>query len=235
MIDIGSTEFYIGGTELPRDLFEAYASQLFDDWDAHINAQLDLEDYAIILEVEEGSIKGKGKLLAGAVAIYAGICSYGSLVQGIDTIGRHAAIAGKFLAERAHASLGPNAHAPVVRKQSGTLGQLQRLFVRVQRRELSAEEATAAAAALIGEDAAAVPEFLPKISAALHDVQLSPLQIALPFEGAVAEDSPFEEGKRPPLRKPRPRPAIPEGNQVRVEIWRESKRGKKMIRVVDVG
>ena len=131
MIDLGSTDFYIRVPSMPRNEFEAYSSGLFDIWDTHVGRELSLEDYSLSLEVEEGSIKVKGKILAGLAALYFGIGAYGSFIQGIQIIRGQVVSVGEYLAEKAHNTLGPNQPAPTVKKRSGALGQLQRLFVKV--------------------------------------------------------------------------------------------------------
>ena len=62
MIGIGNTEFLIAVRSLAKDDFEVYSSQLFDTWDEYIQQSLKVPDYSISLEIEEGSIKGKGKI-----------------------------------------------------------------------------------------------------------------------------------------------------------------------------
>jgi hypothetical protein len=94
MIDLGSTDFYFRVPSMPRKEFEAYSSQLFDIWDAHVGRELSLEDYALSLEVEEGSVKGRGTILAGLLALYVGIGQYGSFIRGIQTIRGQVASAG---------------------------------------------------------------------------------------------------------------------------------------------
>ena len=73
MIDIGSTNFIIKVPNLPRDKFEQYSSTLFDEWDTIVERKLIVSDYSISLEIEEGSIKGKGKIAISLGALYFGI------------------------------------------------------------------------------------------------------------------------------------------------------------------
>ncbi|WP_045626055.1 hypothetical protein [Vibrio parahaemolyticus] len=63
MANIGTVDFYIGVPSLPREDFENYSTQLFDEWESYIGQNLELSDYSLVLEVEEGSIKAKGKIL----------------------------------------------------------------------------------------------------------------------------------------------------------------------------
>lgn len=57
MIDLGATDFYIDVPSLPRHEFERYSTELFDEWEAYAEKVLRIPDYALALEVEEGSIK----------------------------------------------------------------------------------------------------------------------------------------------------------------------------------
>jgi hypothetical protein len=234
MIDIGSTEFYIKTASLPPADFEVYSSRIFDDWERRISQELNLEDYALLLEIEEGSVKGRGRIRTGLKAVFYTICGYGSLTQGLQYIRDHVSLAGDYLTTVAHTSLGPDNPAPEVRKKSGTIGQLQRLFVRVQRREMSVDDAISDAEKLIGEDASESPEFMARLNDSLKSTQLKPEQISLPLDG-LEEALPIEEQEKTRKPKvPKPSATIPPSNQLRVEIWKESKRGKKIIRVTNL-
>jgi hypothetical protein len=233
MIDLGSTEFYIKAEGLPSEEFEAYSSRLFDLWEARVAEELNLEDYSLTLEIEEGSIKGSGKIKTGLKVVFYAVCGYGSLVQGLQYIGSHVSGVGDFLSAMAHEALGPEKPAPIVRKKSGTIGQLQRLFVKVHRREMSVEEAIGKATELIGDDAVESPEFMERLTQSLRNTQLHPEQTALPLDG-VEEPHPMERNDQKTPRPTKPSPPIPPGNQVRVEVWKESKRGKKKIRVTNI-
>jgi hypothetical protein len=234
MLDLGSTDFYIKVPSMPRDELEAYSSRIFDLWEARVAQELTLEDYALTLEIEEGSIKGSGKIKTGLKALFYVVCGYGSLVQGLQTIRSHVSSAGDYLSEMAQNVLGPDQPAPIVRKKSGTIGQLQRLFVKVQCREMTVDEAISEAKILVEEEASESSEFMVKLTEALKDTQLHPQQINLPLDGLDEAQAPEEKGKDENPRTPRPKPAIPPSNQLRVEIWKESKHGKKKVRVINL-
>lgn len=101
MLSIGSTDFYMKAATMSSADFEAYTSRLFDEWEARVSQELPLEDYALILEVEVGSIRGSGKIKATAKALFYVICGYGSLIQGLQYLRDHASAAGSFLSEYA--------------------------------------------------------------------------------------------------------------------------------------
>jgi hypothetical protein len=171
---------------------------------------------------------------AGIVMLYAGICSYGDFIQGIQTIRSQVVTVGEYLAEKAHNSLGSNQPAPTVKKRSGALGKLQRLFERVQRREITVDEAIREAEIIIGDEVVAAPEFMERLNDSLKMVQKYPEQFILPLNGFDEEPIPAEKTKNQIPRQPRPIPALPPSNQLRVEIWRDSKRGKKKFRVTEL-
>ena len=86
MFDLGSTDFYIAVPSMPRREFEKYSTSLFDEWDEYAARILALPDYSLVLEVEEGSIKGSGKIAVVLGALYIGIGNYGSFMSGLQTI-----------------------------------------------------------------------------------------------------------------------------------------------------
>ncbi len=236
MIDLGSTDFYFRVPSMPRNEFEAYSSRLFDIWDEHVGRELSLQDYALSLEVEEGSVKGKGKILATLAALYFGIGHYGAFIDGIETIRGQVVSAGDYLVKKAHSSLGSNQPDPAVKNRSGALGQLQRLFVKVQHNEITVEEAMEQAAVIVGNDAAMAPEFLAQLNNALRNAPRCPEQIILPLEGFDEDSNPQEKDndQAPRLPKTKPEALPPPATQLRIEIWRESKRGRKRLRVVEI-
>lgn len=82
MIDLGGTDLYINVPSLPREEFERYSTNLFDEWESYIGKILKIPDYALALEIEEGSIKVSANIAAYIAAIYIGIGQYGSFMSG---------------------------------------------------------------------------------------------------------------------------------------------------------
>jgi len=66
MIDIVRAYFNLDTPAPPEDDLIAYARRVFDKMDAAAEKLLSFEDYSLYLAVEEGSVKGFGK-----VAVYA--------------------------------------------------------------------------------------------------------------------------------------------------------------------
>ena len=89
MLDLGSTDFYFVVPCLPRDQLEAFSSKLFDTWEAKVANEFPINDYALTLEIEEGSIKGSSNVKASLLAVSLFIANYGSLIQGLQTMSSH--------------------------------------------------------------------------------------------------------------------------------------------------
>ena len=116
MIDLGSTNFHIGVPSMPRQELRRYSTRLFDEWDEYVENTLKLPDYSLALEVEEGSVKGGGKIAVVLGALYLGIGNYGSFISGLQTIREQISSAGDFLAERAVQPFELSGVLPKVRK-----------------------------------------------------------------------------------------------------------------------
>lgn len=232
MLDLGSTDFHIPILGLPRNEFKGFTTRLFEEWEVHLADKFALPDYSLLLTVEEGSIKGRGKIVAVLAAVYFGIGEYGDFISGVQQIRSQVAEAGNFLADQAHKQLRPRAPKPKVRKHGGSLAQLQRIFVRVQRQELSVDEAMIEAEALFGEELLTEPDFAKSLRKSLAEAPRYPKQLPLPLDDLSIDPTPVEkEGRRPPRA---PRPIDPPPLHLRVEIWRESKKGKRKIRVTEI-
>lgn len=230
MIDIGTTDFYIAVPSLSKRKLEKYSMHLFDRWERNIEQKLLIPDYSLALQVEEGSIKGSGKIAALLGALYLGIGNYGSFISGLQTIREQASAVGDFLAEAAEEQLGYRSSTTRVRKRSGTLGSLQRLFVKVQRGEMTPEQAMKEAEVLLGGEAQTSPEFMQRMNQSLAEAPLFHQQVPLPLEGAEdVPQRPIEKDRVP--RRPYD-PVWPPPTQFRVEVWRESKKEKKNMRIV---
>lgn len=150
-------------------------------------------------------------------------------MSGLRTIHAQISIAGDFLVQRAtepFETIGPETR---IRKRGGLLGQLQRLFAKVQRREITVEEAMLEAEMLLGVDAAAAPEFMQELNESLRRFPKHPQQMVLPdmFEEDEGTSAP---SRQLPSRLPRHPPGAPP-RQLRIEIWRDSKGANRRIRV----
>jgi len=233
MIDIGTTDFYFAVPNLTKRQLERYSLHLFDRWEQSVEENLLVPDYSLALEVEEGSIKGKGRIAAALAALYFGIGNYGSFISGLQIVRDQVVTVSDILAKTAGQQLGRDFEGSKIRKRSGTLGALQRLFVKAQRGEITPEQATNEAEALIGDDAKESPEFMAQLSQSLAEAPRFHEQVSLPLEST--EEIPISSQPHRDRRTPRPSiPLGPVSSHLRVEVWRESKKDKKNFRTVSV-
>lgn len=234
MINLGSLDFHIGTPPILKKELESYSEELFDKWEAYISESLDLPDYSLFLEVENGSVKGKGKIGVALVALYFGIGQYGSFVGGLKTIHSQVKDAAEFLSEKAHDPYRSASSSYRTKKRSESLGALKNLFVKVHKREISVDQAMEKAGRILGNEANSSPEFIAELEKSLNEVPLSPEQLEFPPDLIEDESSktPTEEPR--PRAPTRPRAPQPQEPHNRVEIWRESKNGKRKIRVYQI-
>ena len=232
MIDLGSTDFLLSVPSLPEPELERLSSSLFDSWESFVESSLRLPDYSLFLQVEEGSIKGGAKIGAFLGAVYLGIANYGGFISGVKTINEQLIATRDYLAEQAGQVFSCPVSKASTNKHGGSLASLQRLFVKVQKGELTPEDAVMQAEILLGAESATVPGFLHDLENSLRNCPRFPQQLALPLSDEGEDDLfGFEIPKRP-NQPPRPRPTLGPSLQFRVEVWRESRKKHKQTRVV---
>jgi hypothetical protein len=227
---IGSTDFYIGVPSLPKRQFEEYSAHLFDEWEIYVDQVLELPDYSLSLVVEEGSIKAVGKIAAALSVLYIGIGQYGSFISGLQIIHDQVRTVSGYLAVRAGAPFQSSKAKPKARRNGESLARLQTLFVKVQRGELSVEEAMAESDRIFGYELDEAVDFKNELKLSLEQAPLLPKQLKLPLVDVDGEEMDLDQVPRKP-RPPQPKPPAP-ADLYRVEIRRESRRGEKDIRVV---
>jgi len=234
MANIGTIDFYIGVPSLPREEFEEYSTRLFDEWESHVGNVLKLSDYSLALEVEEGSIKAVGKIVATLSVLYVGIGQYGSFISGLQTIHSQVRSVGDYLGKRASSPFESSNIKPKVRKRGESLASLQRLFVKVQQGTLTVEEAMKESEIILGSEAESAPEFMSELKKALKQTPLFPEQMLLPFVDANGEDIIQDSKKETKTHPSQPRKPIPTPDQYRIEVWREKRNGKRNVRIISL-
>jgi hypothetical protein len=234
MITLGTTELFIPGRSLPRGEFEEYSTSLFEAWDARLQAELSVPDYSVSLEAEEGSVTVTATVAAALVALYGGVSKYNSFLSGLETIAKQVRTAGDHLVDRAAVPFTRLNVQPRIHRRSGDLGRIQRLLRRVQRQEISVEEALGEAEKIIGPDAATAPDFMQRLADTLVTLGHHPEQLILPME------LPDEVEVLPPAIGDRQRPAVTQRPssapqpRFRVEVWRNSRSGKREVRITEL-
>lgn len=234
MIDLGAADFYIDVPSLPRHEFEEYSTNLFEEWEVYVGKVLRIPDYALALEVEEGSIKGGAKIAAAVYALYMGIGQYGSFMSGIQTIRGQVSSAGEFLTANAIAPFSSYNVKPVIKNHIGSLGKLQQLFLKVQKGKITAEQAMIQAKVLFGDEEKFEPNFMDEMKRSFENTVVLPTQLNLPIEMPEQNSILIPSANKRPFRIEKPKPQIPISQQFRIQIWRDSKKEKKKVRVVQL-
>jgi hypothetical protein len=117
-------------------------------------------------------------------------------------------------------------------KRGGFLGALERLFVKVQRGELTADEAMAKAMELLGDEAEFEPDFIRDLRNALRNCPRHHQQQSLPFVDEVSDLDLNGLVPKAPRLPSTPRLTLGPPLQLRVEVWRESKGKRKQTRII---
>ncbi|CRM70420.1 hypothetical protein [Pseudomonas sp. 24 E 13] len=234
MIDLGATDFYIDVPSLPRLEFERYSTKLFDEWEAYVEQVLKIPDYSLALEVEEGSIKGGAKIATALCALYIGIGQYGSFISGLQTIQGQISSIGDFLATHATMPFSSGKVKPRIKKHNGSLGELQKLFFKIQQGKITAEQAMLEAEVMFGDEAKSEPDFMDEMKNSFENTPLLAKQLNLPLNAFEQDVFLQINNKKRQPRSPRPRPEPPIGQQFRVEVWRDSKKEKRKVRVMQL-
>ncbi len=231
MLDLGSTDFNLAVPGVDASTLEFFSTSLFDDWEAYVRRSLSLPDYSLFLQIEEGSIKGWGKVGAVAGALYIGIGTYGDFVSGLTTISQQLGATRDYLAEHARSKFSCPEPQATVRRKGGVPAALQRLFIRVQSGEMTPAEASRQAETILGDDVTAAPGFMTALTSALHGCPRHHQQMPLPLD-ELADLPPVEiAGKRNPPAPKRRFPELSPPLHYRVEVWRESKKKRKQTKV----
>ena len=228
MINIGTTDFYLNVPSLPVEDFKIYSTQLFDEWEDYVGSVLKLSDYYLALNIEEGSISAKSKILVGATALCGFLASYGAISSGVKSLYSDVSSIGDFLGVRASAPFADLAAKPIIRKRGEALSKLESLFVRVGNGSISVDEAVILAEKILGEGVHEVPEFMDELKDSLEK---TPSQMLLPIEESEFQPVFAEKDDDKKPRVPKPKIHVIRPEQYRIEIWRESKQGQRNVRV----
>lgn len=186
-----------------------------------------MPDYYLALDVQEGSISAKSKILVGAGVICTFLATYGSISSGAKNLYSDVRAVGNYLGVRAASPFPEAKTKPKLRNRGEALSILQSLFVRVANGSTSPDEAMILARNLFGDE---VPEFMEQLKESLDN---TPSQLSLPIEGIdfiPVSPSMKDDDRREPS-EPKERILAIRPDQYRVEIWRESKSSDRNIRV----
>ena len=231
MLTLGGAKFTIFIPSLSQSELESYTTTLFDSWEGQVDKELDrLPDYALYLDVEEGSLKGTGRIVTSLSNLLLAVSVYGGFVQGVQIVNSQVKIASECLKTKAVEPFTDERLAYTARASSGKLGRLERLFKKVETGELDPEIAAFRAAKLFEEDAESCPQFIRDIFTAIQRLSPGSEQLDLLPEwqpepmlrSIVDERRSIQESDRPD-RLPR--------EKYRIEVWRETKRQTRRMRI----
>ena len=228
MINIGTTDFYLNVASLPIDEFESYSTELFDKWEEYVSNVLELPDYYLALDVQEGSVNAKSKILVSATVLCGFLATYGSISSGVKSLHSDITTIGNYLGDRASSPFPEANEKPKVHKRGEALSKLESLFVKVGNGSISVEEAMTLAEKLLGEDAGEVPEFMEELK---YSLEKTPSQIQLPIEEPEFLPALSEKDDEREPSKSKPKIPVIRSDQYRVEIWKESKSSKRNVLV----
>jgi hypothetical protein len=234
MLDIGSTDFNLAIQSVNAPRLQSLSNDLFDEWETYVDQHLSLPDYSLFLQIEEGSINGWGKIKSTAGFLIIGVTGFGGFMSGIEAIDKQANAAGKFLAKHAQSTFSCPDDKTTVRKKGGVPATLHRLFVRVQKGELTPEEASILANATLGAEAAEVPGLFEALENAFQTCPRHHQQEQLPFDQLEEILHTETTGNGLPKVPRRLAPELPPPLHYRVEVWRDSKRKRKQTKMTKV-
>jgi hypothetical protein len=199
---------------------------LFDEWEEHVRETLNLPDYYLALDVQEGSIRAKSRILVGSTALCGFLASYGAISSGVKNLYEDVAAIGNYLSVIAAAPLSNFSGKPRVRSRGEALSKLNALFVNVSNGSISAEEAMLQAEKILGVNADDSPDFTRALKNSFNN---TPSQILLPLEnGELKRLFDDHDDRRKPSPSRKRVPAI-RSEQYRVEIWRESRSSQRNV------
>jgi hypothetical protein len=166
--------------------------------------------------------------------VYAAISGYGSVVQGVQLLNSHIRAAVSYLNQKSLESVLEGNPNYVFRTGTGKLGKLEGLFKKVQRGEIEPEEAAARAERLFRDDAEECPEFIASFLDVFHNQLDFQTQMEL-HPGVSLVQVASVDADLQKVISPGSTPSQPDQDRTpekyKVEVWRESKRKRKNIRI----
>lgn len=233
MLDVVTTSFFIKAPEFAKDDFANYSTQLFDEWDNYVETHLDLVDYAVTLVVEEGSIKGLGKVAATAGALYIAIGNYGGFISGVQTIRDQASYVTNALFDQAKQRFGCSSTRGNSKQSGGEIYYLKNLFERVQHGQLTPDQAIVEVEDRWGHEAKSSPEMLQDLAKSLAGAPRHPEQLPMSDEFWEPCQDIATLHREPKPKLPR-KPETPISQHYRIEIYRPRKGGQKKIKLTEI-
>lgn len=234
MLDISRTSFYIKSAVFERDEFERYSTHLFDLWDEEVERHLNLPDYALSLVIEEGSIRGSGKIAAAATALYLAIGQYGSFVSGLQVLNSQASYLTETLFNQAKVTFGCKSTRGNTRSSGGEVAFLRNLFERVQSGVLSTDQAILQVRERWSQEDDSSQALIEELSASLSDAPRFHEQLRLGVEAWEPPPEHADDHRRPQPPAPKQPPSHVLPQHYRIEIFRRSKQDEKSVLLTEL-
>jgi hypothetical protein len=233
LITIGEARFHLDAPDLDDQALRDYATALFVDFDVAVADLLQLSDYGIHLDIEEGSIKGYGKVFATAATLYFSIGHFGDFVQGVQEISRLMKAAVGVLLEEAPKKLGQERFELTwKRSDTGKLGRVERLFYEVKAGTLEPAVATRRVLEILGEEDEVPENVAAEIATSIEKIKLDPKQIDLPWSTEEGVEMAVSQPERPRQRKPTADKVALTSHKLRIEVHKDGKHGRTIVRVI---
>lgn len=81
---LSNAAFKLDGDYSDPDRLEELAQRLYNEWKGIADEHFDIEEYGLVVVLEEGSLKGFTRVVTYATYVYAAIAAYGSFRSGLD-------------------------------------------------------------------------------------------------------------------------------------------------------
>jgi hypothetical protein len=233
MLNLGNTDFVLAIPSIPEHELSQLSLSLFDLWEKRIEIAVPVPDYSLFLEVENGSIKGSGKILSAVQTTVQAVVLIGGFASGIEYINMSLRFAHRELPSLAGQVFGAPSTNITFKSSKSDINYICNIFESVRKRKLDITVAMAKIQLKFGAEVTSNPEFMKILAEALEACDHYPEQAQFPFTNDH-DDLDLKSDSTPdkPRRNKTPIPNFPSQMQIRVEVWRESKNKPKQSRII---
>ena len=138
---LSNATFKLEGDYSDPDRLEELAQQVYIEWKGIASKHFHLEDYGLVVVLEEGSLKGFTRVMAYAGVVYAAIAGYGSFRSGIDYLAKDGKAAAEAIQSKSPLKDEIDRNTLVkFTADAGVISQVDRIINRVKLAQLSPDE-----------------------------------------------------------------------------------------------
>lgn len=142
MIQLGVATVHLQYRKVDEPELRRLAVMLFEYAEGEVRQRLRVEHTSVVMEVEEGTLKIRTKIIAGAIAVGTFLGNYGSIREGAVALGKDVYTVGKFLVEHIPERVGADPGDLISTHRSATLTRrIEKIVHDVERGQLDADEA----------------------------------------------------------------------------------------------